>query len=160
VGNATFYSYRNQFPTKLEGPVLDQIKAMNLPPYTVFDGGKFSRVAWSRETRLWIFDILELDGQRLRLPFRERMALRNSLIVTGTHIWLPLGTATFVHEFENMIQGRSALIKEGSLTYGIPYDLFKGCVEGLVVKNLNSKPSFPGKVKEVASFFKLRLVDV
>jgi hypothetical protein len=158
-GEPTFFSYRHDNPIKLRGPALDHLKAMDLPPGSVFDGGHFSKLTVSKNSHLWIFDVLVLGGEQVVWTWGERRAWLDANIKPDPFIWVPLKTEDFVGEFQRMLNGDSLLVKQAALRYGIPYEMLVKEIEGLVLKRKSSKLTFPSSKKEVSSYFKLRLVD-
>jgi len=159
-GEPTFYTYRYSTPIKLTGPVMEHVKRLNLPPCSVFDGGHFYRLAFSKNSYLWIFDVLVLNGERVTLGWEQRRELRDQLFKPDKYIWVPLRTDTFATEFEAMLSGTSLLIKQAALQYGVPYNLLVKEIEGLVIKRKDSKLRFPRTKIESPSYIKVRIADV
>ena len=158
-GAPTLYTYRHDIPTKVHGPVLDQVRELDLPPSSIFDGGHLWRKAFG-DSRLWIFDVLVMNGSKVRKTCEERRQIVQDLFPTSKLIWTPLRCDNFTQEFEAMLKGESTLIKEACLKYGMPYEQLAPFFEGFVLKNKTSKLTFPSNKKEVASYFRLRLADV
>lgn len=150
-GVPTFFSYRGPEPKDV--PALEGV---SLPPCSVFDGGHLFRKDFG--SRLWIFDVLILEGKKVRRPFEERKALRDHHVSPSSTVWLPFSTSSFVREFQDMLNGRSKLIHQASEAYDFP-DLAP-FIEGFVIKRKDARPCFPRSKRETASSFKLRIADV
>ena len=158
-GKAIFYTYRHRTPVQIRGDALNRIEAMGIPPSTVLDGGHLFRKEMG-PTRLWIFDVLVLAGEKVKVSCDQRKDLLDNLIKTDELIWRPLRTDFWLKEFEDMMIDNSSLIKKAALQYGLPYDDLKLLIEGLVVKRKGSVLTFPSSKKEVGSYLKIRLADL
>jgi len=159
-GKATFFSYRGpKANSGIVGEVLREVEQMGMPPCSVLDGGQFYRKELGG-SRLWLFDVLVWKGEKVRLPWKERRDLLDSL-VPALHptVWTPPVCWNFHKEFANMLQGKSKLIYQFLQDHNLP-PTFADQIEGLVIKRLDGKHSFPVNKKEVSSFLKLRMADV
>lgn len=141
--------------------LLPELKKLKLPPCSILDGGHLQKKATFPEMRVWLFDVLIWKGEKTELSFKERRKLLDQVVPQNQpHIWKPLQTGKFIHEFMRLLDKKSELIAAAAKEYGVPVELLFPEIEGFVVKNLNGKNSYPGNVKESPSFFKLRTSDV
>lgn len=160
-GKASFHSHRGPSTNSpINGLALEYVESLNLPKSSIFDAGHFSRKEFSNESRIWLMDILLIDGQKVRLPHAERVKLRDQLFKQSKYVWIPLSTTNFLIEFQNMLKGSSPLIRQASEVYAIPYEILVKEIEGLVIKMNSGLHSFPVNKKEVPEFLKLKIVDV
>ena len=150
-----FYRHTINIPEKNLDLALDRMRAMDIPPKTIFDGGVFV----DDIPRLFVFDILVYNGKELlHETCLQRRKLLESLIETDELIWRPLYADFWFKEFQLMLENNSPLVKKAALNYGVPYTKLLDNVEGLVIKNKRSRLKFPKKFAAFSnSFFKLRL---
>lgn len=158
-GKATFFSYRGPSANSgIVGSVMNDIEQMGIPPNTVFDGGQFFRKELGG-SRLWLFDVLVWEGEKVRLPWKERRELLDSAIEDNHKtVWTPPLCWRFHKEFGDMLKGKSKMVSDFLVSHHLPPS-FGDQIEGLVIKRLDGKLSFPVNKKEVPTFFKLRLAD-
>jgi hypothetical protein len=157
-GKPSYYSHRNDSPTTMTGKVFDGVV---LPPLSVFDGGHVYSKDLNRESRIYLFDVLVIEGQKLHMTFEERTALLRHTVTPSRHIWLSWQSKDFIQDFRNLLNGQYQLIETVAKLWGIPVPFLKKITEGFVIKNLDAKPAFPaGKIAETPASFKLRINDV
>lgn len=155
-GGITIRGYKApNSPLRIASKAIADLKDMDLPVSTVFDGG-YVRLKDLGETRLWIFDVLTVGGKNLDISCDDRCKYRDELITPTSLIWMPLRTDNWLNEFGKMLDGPTALMRKNAIRCGIPIAKFDALVEGLVVKRRDSKHSYPKSVKIIsASYFKL-----
>jgi hypothetical protein len=158
-GKATVYTYRHSEPTKIRGPALEKLEAMDLPPSTVLDGGHLYRTSFG-ESKLWIFDILIWAGREVGETAIRRRSILDEVIASDKTIWRPLWTEKWLKEFESMMAGKSRLMKKAALQYGVPLEELTTLIEGLVMKDRSHTHGYPRSMKEIGSMFKIRLSDL
>jgi hypothetical protein len=158
AGVPSFYSHRHDTIAKMTGPVFDGVV---LPPNSVFDGGHIYLKELNRESRVYLFDVLVLNGEKLRIPFSERTTKLRELIKPTKHLWLSYQVHNFIDQFRDLLNGRFILLETLAAHWQIPMPVLKNLVEGFVIKRLDAKPAFPSSPKlETTASFKLRLNDV
>lgn len=159
-GKAVFFSYRGPKENAgIVGDCLKSIEQLGLPQCTVLDGGQFFRKEL-KESKLWVFDVLVWGGQKVRTSWKERRAILDEKIPRGhKNVWMPPLCWNFQKEFQDMLGGKSKYIKEFLDEHNLK-ESFSDQIEGLVIKKLDGKLSFPLSKREVSTFYKLRMADV
>ena len=155
-GKIDFWSRRGS-KVSLDKEILDNLKQMSLPKGLVLDGGLFKRKEFG--SRLWLFDILIIKGNKILDVFEKRRKLLENIVIPTNYIWVPEQTNTFIPEFSDILKKKSSLIQNSSIKYGFDCKLLEKFIEGLVIKKLDGKLSYPWVTKETSNFFKLRKAD-
>ena len=157
-GVPIFYSHTGNI-VRIVGDALERLAKSEIPPSSVLDAGHLYRTSLG-DTRLWIFDVLVLDGEKVDKPFDHRKFILDNTIRTDELVWRPLGTDFWLKEFEDMMVDNSSLIKRASMQYGVPYDKLKILIEGLVLKRKSGVLTYPSQITKVGNFLKMRLGDL
>lgn len=140
----------------------EQLNTIDLPKGTVLDGGYFNLKSLTAGVpRIYIFDVLEYGTEKFRDTFEKRIETLDKVFPKSSSlIWKPIRTLQIKSSFEGIVRGKSPILTQAAKAYGIPVKDLLPQIEGLVIKNLAGRHSYPVNTRVSANFYKLRVVDL
>lgn len=123
----------------------------------LFDGGILNTKDFKTKPLLYVFDILLIDGERTTLTYEDRLKLLNSLDVPDFLIKPICIYKNFDEEMSKIKTKKSSLVEEMSDKFGVNKRVMYEITEGLVIKNLDWKLSYPRNVHHNSNQIKLKI---
>jgi hypothetical protein len=104
------------------------------------DGGVLRTKTFKARPVLYLFDVLRIDGEKTSLTYAERLKLLRASVEESSQVVVVRDLTDWLTEFSTGSEREVARIAE--LT-GRPVSEIAAINEGLVIKNLHSKLSYP-----------------